>query len=262
MVILMILEEIAAKRRVQLKREKDRVPPEVMKRLAEAAPVSRDFGAALRGSRLSVIAEVKKASPSKGLIRPDFHPVEIAKAYEAAGVDALSVLTEEAYFQGSAEYLKEIRRAVPLPILRKDFIIDPYQIYEARAIGADAVLLIAALLDVQRLRAYAGLAESLGLACLMEAHNERELANVLAAGGTIVGINNRDLQTFRVDLRTTARLAKRVPKECVRVSESGISTRQDMETVRGAGADAVLIGETLMRSRDAAKTLHGLRDGL
>ncbi len=258
----MILEEIAAKRRVQLAREKERTPLEEMKRLADAARAPKDFRAALRGNRLAVIAEVKKASPSKGVICPDFHPVEIAKAYEAAGADALSILTEESYFQGSSGYLEEIRRAVSLPILRKDFILDPYQIYEARAVGADAVLLIAALLDARALREYAGLAKSLGLACLMEAHNERELAEVLEAGGTLVGVNNRDLATFRVDLGTTARLAKRVPEGCVLVSESGVSARRDMETLRSAGADAVLIGETLMRSADPAKTLHDLRDGL
>ena len=258
----MILEEIAAKRRIQLAREKESAPPQAVKRRAEAAPVPKNFRAALCGNRLSVIAEVKRASPSKGLICPDFHPAEIAGAYAAAGADALSVLTEEAYFQGSSEYLKEIRRTAALPILRKDFILDPYQIYEARAIGADAVLLIAALLDARTLREYAALAGSLGLACLMEAHDERELANILEAGGTIVGINNRDLKTFRVDLSATVRLAKLVPKECILVSESGISERRDMETLRSAGADAVLIGETLMRSGDAAETLRGLRDGL
>ncbi|WP_326974622.1 indole-3-glycerol phosphate synthase TrpC [Caproicibacter sp. BJN0012] len=258
----MILEEIAAKRRVQLAHEKDVAPLEAVKRRAEAAPAPKNFRAALRGKHLSVVGEVKKASPSKGLIRPDFHPVEIARTYESAGADALSVLTEEAYFQGSSEYLKEIRRAVALPILRKDFILDPYQIYEARAIGADAILLIAALLDEQTLREYAGLAESLGLSCLMEAHDERELASILAAGGTVVGINNRDLKTFRVNLSTTVHLSKLVPEECTLVSESGITTRKDMETVRCAGADAVLIGETLMRSENVAEMLHGLRDGL
>ena len=258
----MILEEIAAKRRVQLAREKESAPLEAVQRRAEAAPAPQNFRAALRGNCLSVIAEVKRASPSKGLIRPDFYPAEIAGAYAAAGADALSVLTEEAYFQGSSEYLREIRWVVPLPILRKDFILDPYQIYEARAIGADAVLLIAALLDARTLREYAALAESLGLACLMEAHDERELANILEAGGTIVGINNRDLRTFRVDLNVTVRLAKLVPKECILVSESGISERRDMETLRNAGADAVLIGETLMRSGDVTETLRGLRDGL
>lgn len=258
----MILEEIAAKRRVQLARDKSGVPLETIKRRAEAAPEPKNFRAALRRGRLSVIAEVKRASPSKGLICPDFHPVEIAQAYEAAGADALSVLTEEAYFQGSSDYLREIRRVVPLPILRKDFILDPYQIYEARVLGADAILLIAALLDARTLREYAELAASLGLACVMEAHDERELAGVLEAGGAIVGVNNRDLKTFRVDLNTTARLARLVPEECVLVSESGISERKDMERLRNAGADAVLIGETLMRSGDAAETLRGLRDGL
>lgn len=258
----MILDEIAAKRKIQLEREKGSVPLETVKRMAEQSPAPKDFAAALRQDRLSVIAEVKKASPSKGLICPDFHPVEIAKAYRAAGADALSVLTEEAYFQGSSEYLKAIRREVNLPILRKDFVIDPYQIYEARAIGADAVLLIAALLDGKTLREFCGLARSLGLACLMEAHSEEELDRVVGAGGTLIGINNRNLKTFRVDLNTTARLAAKIPAGCTLVAESGIQGHADMRTVRETGADAVLIGETLMRSTDAGATLRKLRDGL
>lgn len=258
----MILDEIAAKRELQLRREKDAVPAGTVKKAAEQAPPARDFGAALRKSGLSVIAEVKRASPSKGVIRADFHPAEIAKAYEAAGADALSVLTEEAYFQGSSGYLKEIRNVVSVPVLRKDFIIDPYQIYEARAIGADAVLLIAALLDADTLKEFVKTARSVGLACLMEAHNEAELSNALEAGGEIIGINNRDLKTFRVDLGVTARLARMVPEGAVLVSESGVRNRADAKALREAGADAVLVGETLMRSADVGKTLRELRDGL
>lgn len=258
----MILDEIAEQRALQLKREKSAAPLEYVKKAAEKAAPPMNFKGALSNNNLSVIAEVKKASPSKGIICKDFHPAEIAKNYEKAGADALSVLTEEFYFKGSSKYLKEIRRAVSIPILRKDFIIDPYQIYEARAIGADAVLLIAALLLPETLKEYAGIARSLGLACLMEAHNEEELEKVLKAGGNIIGINNRDLKTFNVDLDTTARLAKMVPKDCVIVSESGIKSHEDMQTVKSAGAKAVLIGETLMRSGGVAVTMRELRDGL
>ena len=258
----MILEEIAAKRRLQLEREKSAVPLEAVRAAAEHSAEPGRFPAALKKPGLSVIAEVKKASPSKGLICPDFHPAQIAKAYEAAGADAISVLTEETYFQGSSEYLKEVRKAVALPVLRKDFVIDPYQIYEAKTLGADAILLIAALLPEDTLKEYHKIASSLGLDCLMEAHNEPELEAVLNANGKIIGVNNRDLKTFHVDLHTTAELATLVPKECVLVSESGISTNADMRAAKAAGADAVLIGETLMRSGNVSEALRELRAGL
>ncbi len=258
----MILDEIAAKRLVQLERERAALPLETVKAAAEKQNQNGNLLAALKGGRLSVIAEIKKASPSKGLICPDFHPAQTAVVYEASGADAISVLTEEAYFQGSSAYLREVRKTVDLPILRKDFIIDPYQIYEAKAIGADAILLIAALLPKEKLKEFARLADSLGLDSLMEVHNERELDAVLNAGAGMIGINNRDLKTFQVDLQTTGRLAKLVPNDRVLVSESGIVTHNDLRAVRSAGADAVLIGETLMRSRDVASTLRELRDGL
>ena len=257
----MILDEIAAKRRIQLEHEKGAVPFEAIKKAAEQTAPPKDFKTALLKGRLSVIAEVKKASPSKGVIRANFNPAKIAKAYEAAGADALSVLTEESYFQGSSEYLRQIRRAVSVPILRKDFIIDPYQIYEARVIGADAVLLIAALLDEAALKDYVKIAHFLGLACLTEVHNEAELAVALEAGGEIIGINNRDLKTFHVDLNTTARLARLIPKGRVLVSESGVTDPADVQTLKECGANAVLIGETLMCSADVAQTLRQLRDG-
>ena len=255
----MILDEIAHRRRQQLQREMAAVPLAAVKQAAREAAPPKDFADALKKNGLSVIAEVKKASPSKGLICPDFHPAEIAKRYQAAGADAVSVLTEEAYFQGSSKILKQVRAAVSLPILRKDFILHPYQIYEARALGADAVLLIAALLDDSALAELKNLADSLGLASLMETHNEKELDRVLRAGASLIGINNRDLKTFCIDPDTTARLAKRVPAGCTLVSESGIASRADMETAERSGADAVLIGETLMRSDDPAATLRELR---
>lgn len=258
----MILDEIAAKRRIRLEREMAAVPFAAVEKAAEQAPPPRNFKAALQKSRLSVVAEVKKASPSKGVIRADFHPVGIAEAYEAAGADALSVLTEEDYFQGSSEYLKEIRRVVSVPVLRKDFVIDPYQICEARALGADAVLLIAALLGRDAMKEYGKLARSLGLSALTEVHGEEELSDALEAGAELIGINNRDLKTFRVDLGVTARLARMVPEGAVLVSESGVRGRADAKALRDAGADAVLVGETLMRSADVGKTLRELRDGL
>ena len=255
----MILDEIARRRRQQLQREMAAVPLAAVKQAAREAAPPKDFADALKKNGLSVIAEVKKASPSKGLICPDFHPAEIAKRYQAAGADAVSVLTEEAYFQGSSKILKQVRAAVSLPILRKDFVLHPYQIYEARALGADAVLLIAALLDDNTLAELKNLADSLGMASLMEAHNEKELDRVLRAGASLIGINNRDLKTFCIDPDTTARLAKRVPAGCTLISESGITSRADMETAECSGADAVLIGEMLMRSDDPAATLRELR---
>lgn len=255
----MILDDIAAKRKEQLRREMEAVPPAEMKWAAKCARVPKDFRKALQKGRLSVIAEVKRASPSKGLICPDFHPAAIARHYESAGADAVSVLTEESYFQGSSKILKQVRASSSLPILRKDFLFSHYQIYEARAIGADAVLLLASLLDETALKELKKLADSLGLACLMEAHSEQELERVLNAGAELVGINNRDLNTFRVDLGTVERLAKFVPEHCTLVSESGITSHAEMEKARRAGADAVLIGETLMRSKDPAETLRGLR---
>lgn len=255
----MILDDIVAKRKTQLEREMSAVPFEEIKKEAGKAPEPKDFKSALLNNNIAVIAEVKKASPSKGVICEDFKPAEIAKTYEKAGANALSVLTEEFYFKGSSGYLKNIRREVSIPILRKDFIISPYQIYEARAIGADAILLIAAVLTGTELKLYNGLAHSLGLACLMEAHNGEELEKVLEAGGEIIGINNRDLKTFNVDLSATARLAEHVPEGKVIVSESGIKTNSDVAAVKSYGADAVLIGETLMRSVSIAETMRQLR---
>lgn len=256
----MILDDIVEKRRQQLIREKQKISPEEMQKhaLAEKRPVL-DFYGALKMEGLSVIAEVKKASPSKGVIREDFRPTEFAKAYEKGGAAAISCLTEEFYFQGNSEYLKEVRKATGLPILRKDFIVDPYQIYEARVIGADAVLLIAALLDTETLVSFMSIAKSLGLHCLIEVHNEAELQSAMKAGAEIIGINNRDLKTFRVSLEATKMLAEQLPQKVVKVSESGIGSREDVETVRQYGADAVLIGETLMRSRDMAAKLRQLR---
>ncbi len=257
----MILEQIVEKRKQQLIAEQHAVAPETMK--TQALQNTRScisFYKALKQHTLSVIAEVKKASPSKGLICAKFDPVAIARAYEAAGANAISVLTEEHYFQGSSRYLTEIRRQVTtLPLLRKDFIIDPYQIYQAKCIGADAILLIAAVLDTDTLTQYYKIAQDLGLECLAEVHNKPELESVLKVGFPVVGINNRNLKTFQVSLNTTAKLAPLLPKSCVLVSESGIASNTDMKTVREYGADAVLIGETLMKSQNIAQTMDDLR---
>lgn len=242
----MILDEIIEKRRIQLEREKAAVSPADMKKAAERSdrvPIS--FADALKRDGLSVIAEVKRASPSKGLICRDLQPADIAREYQRCGASAVSCLTEEHYFMGSSAYLREIRKAVTLPILRKDFIFDEYQIFEAKVIGADAVLLIAAVHDTKRLSELADIAHSLGLDVLAETHNERELESVLAADCDIIGINNRDLADFNVSLETTKRLIGLIPDGRVRVSESGIRSAEDMRYVHRCGADAVLIGESL-----------------
>lgn len=260
----MILDEIVEKRKIQLEREKAAADIETVKKAAERLDRQCiSFKNALaKPDRLSVISEVKKASPSKGLIQPNFDPVKIAKEYETCGADAVSCLTEEHYFQGSSEYFKAIRQAIGLPMIRKDFIIDEYQIYEARLMGADAILLIAAVLDDEKLKRFGDIAHSLGLDILAETHDESELERVLALDFDIIGINNRNLKTFEVKLETTARLAGMIPEEKVIVSESGIRDNTDMKTVRSYGADAVLIGETLMRSGNIGATLTALRENV
>lgn len=260
----MILGEIVEKRKIQLEREKAAADFETVKRAAEKLDRQCiSFKSALaKPDRLSVISEVKKASPSKGLIQPNFDPVKIAKEYENCGADAVSCLTEEHYFQGSSEYFKLTRQAINLPMIRKDFIIDEYQIYEARLMGADAILLIAAVLDDEKLKRFGETARSLGLDILAETHDESELERVLALDFDIIGINNRNLKTFEVTLETTARLAGMIPEGKVIVSESGIRDNADMKTVRSYRADAVLIGETLMRSGNIGATLTALRENV
>lgn len=224
--------------------------------LRQAASTRRDFrdftGALSKPDGIALIAEVKKASPSAGIIAPNFDPVAIARAYESAGAAALSVLTDEQFFQGKLSYLGDIRAAVRPPLLRKDFIIDELQIYEAVAGGADAILLIVAILDDAQLKNYRALAEHLRLAALVEVHDEAELNRALSSGAGIIGINNRNLKTFQVDLATTERLAAAIPDDRVVVAESGIHTRADVQRVAGAGADTILVGESLMRSGDIA----------
>ena len=225
----------------------------------------RDFLAALRKPKsgaIALIAEVKKASPSAGVLRPDFDPVQIARDYEAAGASCLSVLTDEKFFQGSLDYLRQIRAAVKLPLLRKDFIIDERQILEAVQAGADAILLIVAILTDDQLKRFHELATQAGLAVLVEVHDEEELDRALAIAPNLVGINNRDLKTFKVDLATTERLAEKVRSRqgnrVLLVAESGIHTRFDVQRLAKCGAGAILVGESLMRQRDLRATVHEL----
>ena len=257
----MILDDIIRKRREQLDREKSERSSNDLKDMAfRCIKADRRFRRAIDKDGLSVIAEVKKASPSRGLIKADFDPAKIAEAYEQAGADAISVLTEEFFFMGSMDYLRQVGENVKIPILCKDFIIDDYQIYHAAASGASAVLLIVAILGAEKLRAFQSLANTLGLDCLVETHDECEIRTAVESGAGIIGINNRDLRTFKVDLGTTIRLAKHIPDGCSVVSESGIASNDDMKLMRSVGVNAVLIGETLMKSENMAKTLDDLRN--
>jgi indole-3-glycerol phosphate synthase len=216
----------------------------------------RAFAAALRDTQPAIIAEIKKASPSKGLLQPNFDPPKIAQAYERGGAACVSVLTDQRYFQGSLADLKAARASVNLPFIRKDFTIDRLQIFEAAAHGADAILLIAAVLSVTELRAFRELAAELSLAALVEVHNEDELAKAIDSGAEIIGVNNRNLKTFEVTLDTSLQLSERMPAHVTRVSESGIQTRADIDRLRGAGFHAFLVGESLMKADDPAASLR------
>jgi len=218
-------------------------------------PDARPFGEAIKrreGEKIHVIAEIKKASPSKGLIRADFDPIEIAGIYRDMGASAISVLTEEDFFQGRLEYIRQVKDAVELPVLRKDFIIDEYQIYEARASGADAVLLIAVILSRGQADDYLHMAEELGMSVLFEVHNYRELDMALLIDAPVIGINNRNLDTLEIDLNTTVELLKDIPEGKIIVTESGVSSREDVEFFERSRVDAVLIGTALMREKDMA----------
>jgi indole-3-glycerol phosphate synthase len=255
----MILDAIIANKKEELSETKRQVPFLDVKTKASHAEPARGFGKTLIGpGGIRLIAEVKKASPSKGVIRDEFDPVTIAQIYEESGASCLSVLTEKKFFQGSLEYLGQIRKAVQLPLLRKDFIIDEYQIHEARAAGADAILLIAACLEKQQIEDYLALAYQLGLDVLVESHTYKELDRSLRAGATLVGINNRDLTTFTVSLQTTLDLLNDIPDDRIVVSESGIRTRDDVVKLHQAGVDAVLVGESLMREKDIGSKVKEL----
>ena len=257
-----VLAEICAATRRETERRKQRIPPGELERRARTAPPPRGFARALKqaagGTRPALIAEIKKASPSRGLIRPDFDPPALARAYREGGATCLSVLTDAPYFQGSEEHLTAARAAVDLPVLRKDFMLDPYQVVEARAIGADCILLILAALDDATARSLALLARELGLDVLAEVHDETELERALGLEEALLGINNRNLKTLAVDLAVFERLARLAPQERFLVAESGLKTPADLARLARAGARAFLIGESLMAQADVAAATRAL----
>jgi indole-3-glycerol phosphate synthase len=254
-----VLERIVAAKRLEIAAAKQAQSEEALAELAAAAPPPRNFFAALSApGPIRLIAEVKKASPSRGLIRADFRPVEIGQTYERHGASCLSVLTDAPFFQGRLQDLRDVRAAVQIPVLRKDFILDRYQLLEARAAGADAVLLIAECLDDCNLRKLHNEAVALGMSPLVELYEPDNLQRVFDAGATLIGINNRDLHSFETDLEHTLRLRNRIPDECVLVSESGIRTRADVERLAAAGVDAILVGETLMSNPDIGQAVDTL----
>ncbi|HEX3038751.1 MAG TPA: indole-3-glycerol phosphate synthase TrpC [Caproiciproducens sp.] len=256
----MILDDIARAAKIRVEKAKALVSPGQMREHALQCENGSDFRfeKALKKGGMAFICEVKKASPSKGVIAEDFPYLAIAQEYEAAGADAISVLTEPDFFQGSNDYLSQIRQTVKIPILRKDFTIDEYQIYEAKILGADAVLLICALLDTDTVKKYISVCDRLGLSALVEAHTRDEAESALRAGARVIGVNNRNLKTFEVDLNTCTGLRTLVPENILYVAESGIRTARDVALLRQENVNAVLIGETLMRSKDKKAELHRL----
>lgn len=258
---MVILDEIAAKTRERIEARKREQSLTEIRVAAKAMDDNTGFPfeKALAKPGMSFICEVKKASPSKGVIAEHFPYVEIGREYERAGADAMSILTEPFYFQGNNDYLAAIRKEVSIPLLRKDFTVDEYMLYEAKQIGADAVLLICAILSQTQLEEYAGIAGELGLSALVEAHDEREIQMALKTGAKIIGVNNRNLKDFTVDISNSVRLRELVPREILFVSESGMRNRADIARLEENGTDAVLIGETFMRSSDKAGMLQELR---
>ena len=257
-----ILDELADYARVRTAEAKKKKPLEEVKKAALALPKGDyRFEKALKKPGISFICECKKASPSKGLIAPDFPYVEIAKAYETAGADCISVLTEPKWFLGSDQYLKEITEEVEIPCLRKDFTVDEYMIYEAKLLGASAVLLICSILTEEELKRYMAVCEELGLSALVEAHDADEVEMALRVGARIIGVNNRNLKDFTVNTDNSKKLREMIPPEVVFVSESGVKGPEDVAALREIGADAVLVGETLMRADDKTEMLAKLRGG-
>lgn len=254
----MILRKIVENKIEELEQQKQILPLTELRQMLDDLPATLDFKSSIRGRTCTIIAEVKRSSPSKGRIREDFDPVRIARTYELYGASALSILTERRFFEGHNAYVPRIRRSVRLPILRKDFIVDPYQISETRVLGADALLLVARILEAGQLRDFIGLSTELGLASLVEVHDEDDLEKAITSGARIVGINNRDLSTFRTDLGVSLRLAPLIPRNITRVSESGINTRRDVEQLISEGYHAILVGESLMRQKDIGKKLREL----
>jgi indole-3-glycerol phosphate synthase len=263
----MFLEKLVKSAEMRVETAKKRVSPDELKSRVLNTDGNKKFyrredfafEKSLKKEGISFICELKKASPSKGILDSSFPYLEIAENYEKAGADAVSVLTEPEYFMGSDDYLKEISASINIPVLRKDFIVDEYQIYEAKLIGADAVLLICALLDTRTIKKYIEICDILGISALVEAHTEEEIRSALEAGARVIGVNNRDLRTFEVDIRKCIDLRKFVPENVIFVAESGIKTRDDILMLEQAKVDAVLIGETLMRSRDKKAMLAYLK---
>ena len=258
-----ILDQLADHARERVAEAKKKIPLDEIKRQALSMPRGDfPFEKALKRDGISFICECKKASPSKGLIAPEFPYLQIAKEYEAAGADCISVLTEPKWFLGSDEYLREIASTVSIPCLRKDFTVDEYMIYEAKMLGASAVLLICSILTAEDIREYIYLCDELGLSALVEAHDEAEVKVAIKAGARIIGVNNRNLKDFSVDTENSARLRRLIPKDVLFVSESGVSCAEDVAKLRELGADAVLIGEALMRATDKKAKLAELRGAL
>ena len=257
----MFLDDILLSTKETVRAAKLKKPLKDLKQQVKDSEPSRGFFDAVKRSKnspLNLVAEIKQASPSKGLLRESFRPMEIAKVYEESGARALSVLTETRFFLGSLDFIPQVRSSVKLPVLRKDFLIDEYQIYEARAYEADAVLFIVNLLDDYQLEDYSDVAKGIGLDCLIESHTESELQQALKVEGGLIGINNRDLKTFEADIETTFRLLKEVPEERVVVAESGIGSSEDIQRMASEKIDAVLIGETFMKSDNIQKKVQEL----
>jgi len=253
-----MLEKIVALKKEKVEQRKKVLSLSCLKeRIARQRP-PLDFASALVGDHVRLIAEVKQASPSRGVLNPNLNPTKLAKTYAEGGAAAISVLTEENYFKGSIDYLAAIREVVRLPLLRKDFIFDPYQVYESRAYGADALLLIAAILSRPQLEELLSLSHSLGLRCLVEVHKEDEVERALRSKARIIGINNRDLDTFNIDINTTRRLRPLIPQTRIVVSESGIKTRSDTEKLKEWGVNAILVGETLVTAGDVLTKMREL----
>lgn len=253
-----ILNKIVADKREEVEQRKRSVPLKELEVRIRRRESPLDFTGALRGKGMSLIAEVKQASPSRGLLRSDFDPVKLAETYAASGAAAVSVLTEEKYFRGSLEHLAAVREKVETPLLRKDFIFDPYQVYEARAYGADALLLITAILRQKQLEELIAVSHGLGLSCLVEVHDEAEIGRAARAGARITGINNRDLKTLAVDINTTRRLAPLLPAGCTAVSESGIRGGEEVRKMKEWGISAILVGETLVTAEDIPARIREL----
>jgi indole-3-glycerol phosphate synthase len=255
-----ILDTIVTHKRKEVAEQQQIRSLSAVRKEVDVAPPPRDFAGALRAPGISLIAEVKRASPSAGALRPDLDPGVLATTYADHGAAAISILTDARFFAGSLDDLRAVRASMPLPVLRKDFILDPYQVYEARAAGADAVLLIVSILSDEDLYALQALANSLGMTALVEVHNRTELDRALAIAPAVVGINNRNLRTFEVDLATTETLCKRIPEEVVLVAESGIKTSNDVRRLRRIGVDGMLVGTALVKAPDTAAAVRSLVD--